>query len=207
MRKLFIVLLVAIVAAVPTFANDNQIGISIAPEWMFISQLGGSETPSGTGSTQFYLTADGANYFGNKDAFGVEYGLGVAFPINSFQNGTTMKAEGDPGFAFRVGAGYRHEFSSLLGLFAGLGINGTYTTTTQRAGGYSASASTFILGMYGRIGVDVTLIDCLRINAGLSIGGPLMYTMSVSAMGMSQTETYGVLGVTVAPFVGVAYVY
>lgn len=74
--------------------------------------------------TRFMLTADGANYFGKKGGIGIEYGFGMIFPINTWQGNITVNAEDSSvGFVFRAGIGYRYEFSDLLGIAAGLGLN------------------------------------------------------------------------------------
>ena len=92
MRR-FLVTVLLILLVVPVFAMDSQIGASIAPEWFFVSKMEDMEM-SETGMTRFYLTIDGANYFGQNGGFGIEYGLGVIFPVNTWSGNVTIDAEG-----------------------------------------------------------------------------------------------------------------
>ena len=126
MRKLFVIAIVFIVSVVPVFA-EGQIGISLTPEWFWTTSYEGEKYTESVGTTKFMLTVDGANYFGENGGFGIEYGLGMFFPVNSWQGNVTVSAEGaSVGFVFRAGAGYRYAFSDLIGIAAGLGLNGTY---------------------------------------------------------------------------------
>lgn len=203
-RFLVTVLLILLVA--PIFAMDSQIGASIAPEWFFVSKMEDMEL-SETGMTRFYLTIDGANYFGQNGGFGIEYGLGVIFPVNTWSGNVTIDAEGGSGFAFRAGVGYRHEFNSLIGIAAGLGVNGTYDSETRSSSGSTATVSELDLGIYGRVSVDFTFIDCVRINAGIAMGGPVYSNMKMSLDGQSQSADLGISGFYISPFVGIAYAY
>lgn len=205
MKRIFVVLLL-ISALVPVFAMDGQIGVSIAPEWFWINKIEGQDF-SDYGQTRFYLTVDGANYFGENGGFGIEYGLGLIFPINTWQGDVTIDANGGTGFAFRAGVGYRHEFNSLLGLVAGLGINGTYDSGSQSYAGQTVSVSEFDLGIYGRVALDITIIDFLRFNAGLAMGGPVYSNMKMSIGNQSESSNVDLSGFYLAPFVGIAYAY
>ena len=205
MKRLSVALLI-LLFALPVFAMDGQFGASIAPEWFFISKMEGQEL-SDTGMTRFYFTIDGANYFGENGGFGIEYGLGLIIPVNSWSGNITVNSEGGCGFAFRAGLGYRHEFNSLIGIVAGLGLNGTYDSETQSYSGYSATASELDLGIYGRVAVDFTFIDCVRVNAGIAMGGPVYTNMKMSVNGQSQSADLNISGFYLAPFVGVAYAY
>lgn len=206
--KKIVVLLLLLASLVPLSAMDSQIGVSIAPEWFWVTAFEGNKAPESTGATSFYLTVDGANYFGENGGFGIEYGLGMAFPINTWAGDMTTEANGDVEFAFRVGAGYRHEFNSLIGIAAGLGLNGSsYSQTGDTGYGYTGKASIFSLGIYGRVAVDFTFIDFLRINAGVAMGGPVYSSMKVSSMGQSMSMDIDLSGFYLAPFVGVSYAY
>ena len=123
MKKLFVIAAILIVSIVPVFA-EGQIGLSLTPEWFWITSYEGQKAPVSTGMTRFMLTADGANYFGEKGGLGVEYGLGMVFPVNTWEGDITTKSTNSGvGFVFRAGLGYRYEFSDLIGLAAGLGLN------------------------------------------------------------------------------------
>ena len=179
MKKLIIIALV-LLAAIPAFAADNQIGITATPRW----QWGGDSS-----LMDMLITVDGANYF--DDGSGIEYGAGLSMRLMS--NG--VKPEQIPlGAAFRVGYGYRYEFNPLVGFVLGVGLDGS----TLSAGGYTV----LTLGMYGKIGFDFTLMDALRFNVGAALGGPFL-------AGMFGGESYVgfATGFYVAPSVGIAFAY
>ncbi len=207
MRKLFVIVAILIISIVPIFA-EGQIGLSLTPEWFWITSLEGQKAPESTGMTRFMLTADGANYFGENGGFGVEYGLGMIFPVNTWAgNVTTSATDSSVGFVFRAGVGYRYAFNDLIGLAAGLGLNGFYQSEKQAYNGQTISGSEFDLCLYGRITADFTLLDFLRINAGIAIGGPIYALITLSAAGQSQSANMHMGGFFLAPFVGVSYVY
>ena len=207
MRKLFVIAIVFIVSVVPVFA-EGQIGISLTPEWFWTTSYEGEKYTESVGTTKFMLTVDGANYFGENGGFGIEYGLGMFFPVNSWQGNVTVSAEGaSVGFVFRAGAGYRYAFSDLIGIAAGLGLNGTYQKDSVTYSGSIISVSEFDLCMYGRITADFTLLDSLRINAGLAMGGPIYVLASASMAGQSESMNLHMGGFFFAPFVGVSYIY
>lgn len=207
MRKILIVAIVLFTVMIPVFA-EGQIGVSLTPEWFWLTSMEGQKAPESTGMTRFMLTADGANYFGSNGGFGVEYGLGMIFPVNKWSgNVTTKSTETSVGFVFRAGVGYRHEFSNLIGLVAGVGLNGFYQKENVASPEGQASASEFDLGMYGRIAADFTFIDCVRVNAGIALGGPIYSVVKASAAGESMSMNIHMSGVFLAPFVGVSYVY
>ena len=61
--------------------------------------------------------------------------------------------------------------------------------------------------MYGRITADFTLLDSLRINAGLAMGGGPIYVLASASMA-GQSESMNLhMGGFFAPFVGVSYIY
>ena len=136
------------------------------------------------------ITVDGANYF--DDGSGIEYGAGLSMRLMS--NGA--KLEQIPlGAAFRVGYGYRYEFNPLVGFVLGVGLDGS----TLSAGGYTV----LTLGMYGKIAVDFTFLDALRLNVGVSLGGPFFGTFTY------EGDTYAgfMTGFYIAPYLGVSYAY
>ena len=181
-------------------AHEGQIGISFTPEWSWITTNSNGNIPEdNTTAPDLMLTLDGANYFGrNGGGFGVEYGLGVAFSAES-QNDI------GPGFVFRAGIGYRFEFSRLFGLSLGFGLNGAYISESSNAGEYTVTFSNLQLGLYGKVAADLTLIDCIRINLGIAVGGPVYNSISSSiGSGSFNIDTNGVF---LSPFVGVSYVY
>lgn len=204
MKKLLIVALVFIVSMSALSAHEGQIGISFTPEWSWITSFEGNDLGDiDMEGTNLLLTVDGANYFGrNGSGFGVEYGLGVAFPVGS-QNEILPQEDSGAGFVFRAGIGYRFEFSRLFGLALGFGLNGAYQSESFSSLDLTITGSAFELGLYGKVAADLTLIDCIRINLGIAVGGPVYNLIS----GEEASENINIGGVFVSPFVGVSYVY
>ena len=212
MKKTLIVFALLIISIGMIYANDNSAGIMIAPEsyWAFSAE--GQKLPDNTGSTLFYLMADGANYFGGQSAFGVEYGIGAMFTLNSWSDGVTVKAEDAPvGLMFYLGPGYRYEFSDYIGITAGIGLRGTWYSQSESYSGQSATISAFNLEMYGKAAVDFTIFDCLRLDAGIMLGGPVYnsttVSMDIAGEHRSETRSMSVSGFFLTPFVGVSYAY
>ncbi len=188
---------------VPVFA-EGQIGISLTPEWLWITSIEGQNSPYSIGMTRFMLTADGANYFGEKGGFGIEYGLGAIFPINQWQGNSTINTTGTgAGLVFRVGAGYRYEFSELFGLAAGLGLNGAYQPSSLQG----TNINELNLFIYGRITADFTFLEFLRLNVGFAMGGPVYTLVTASSGGQYTSQSMNIGGFFFAPFAGVSYVY
>ena len=202
MKKLLIVALVFIVSMSALSAHEGQIGISFAPQWSWITYSPDEDIPlNETIAPDLLLTLDGANYFGrNGGGFGIEYGLGVAFPADS-------QDEFGPGFVFRAGIGYRFEFSRLFGLSLGFGLNGAYLSGSYSLINSTETVSTVMLGLYGKIAADLTLIDCIRINLGIAVGGPVYNLNTFSMPSVNISGSTNIKGVYVAPFIGVSFVY
>ena len=95
----------------------------------------------------------------------------------------------------------------MIGIAAGLGLNGTYQKDSVTYSGSIISVSEFDLCMYGRITADFTLLDSLRINAGLAMGGPIYVLASASMAGQSESMNLHMGGFFFALFVGVSYIY
>ena len=57
--KKIVVLLLLLASLVPLSAMDSQIGVSIAPEWFWVTAFEGNKFSESTGATSFYLTVDG----------------------------------------------------------------------------------------------------------------------------------------------------
>ena len=204
MKKILAVVVLFVAALGMLSAHEGSAGVSIAPEWFWISGLDGATAPDNYGMSRFYLNFNGANYFNGDSTFGgfgVEYGLGALFTLNMFSNGVTQDTPNAPvGFTFNVGASYRYEFTDLIGIFAGLGMRGATLTNSNV---YGSSMNMFFLDIYGRIGVDFTLIDCIRLNAGMLMGGPVFANMSSSG----NNQSTQISGFYFQPFIGVSYVY
>ena len=200
MKKLIIISIMLLALVPAAFAADGQIGISLTPQWFWITKALDHDISGNLGTTSFLLTVDGANYFGEDGGFGIEYGLGASFPLNVWGgNYTESISSSATSLAFRFGLGYRYQFSSLLGVIAGLGVNGD----AGFSGSGNAATTSLMLGLYGRVGVDFTLLDFLRINAGIAVGGPVYLA---SFRGSSSTSL-GIGGFYLAPSVGVSYAY
>ena len=216
MRKIVAVAFVLLAFTGMLFAGEGRIGVTIAPDWMWYSN------PEDTGKMDFNLMAEGANYFGKEGGFGIEYGLGVKFPVNTWitDNDPQKVEDGKSSFLFKVGAGYKHAFSDMFGLTAGLGIRGSVLTTDggfDLGGiiGVSGKTTAFMMDIYGSVAADITLLDFLSLQAGVSVGGPVVSSCrittegSIGGIGGGGTETVDLdlSGFYLAPFVGVSFVY
>ena len=216
MRKIVAVAFVLLAFTGMLFAGEGRIGVTIAPDWMWYSN------PEDTGKMDFNLMAEGANYFGKEGGFGIEYGLGVKFPVNTWitDNDPQKVEDGKSSFLFKIGAGYKHAFSDMFGLTAGLGIRGSVLTTDggfDLGGiiGVSGKATVFMMDIYGSVAADITLLDFLSLQAGVSVGGPVVSSCrittegSIGGIGGGGTETVDLdlSGFYLAPFVGVSFVY
>ena len=216
MRKIVAVAFVLLAFTGMLFAGEGRIGVTIAPDWMWYSN------PEDTGKMDFNLMAEGANYFGKEGGFGIEYGLGVKFPVNTWitDNDPQKVEDGKSSFLFKVGAGYKHAFSDMFGLTAGLGIRGSVLTTDGGFDfggiiGVSGKATVFMMDIYGSVAADITLLDFLSLQAGVSVGGPVVSSCrittegSIGGIGGGGTETVDLdlAGFYLAPFVGVSFVY
>lgn len=179
MKKKILILALVFCSAFAASAADNQIGVSVSPQWMWAGEAN---------DMTLLITVDGANYIGS-DGSGIEYGIGTEL---GFLQGQTIA-----GVAARIGYGYRMEFNPLLGLSIGVGINGTYVPPVLGA------LSEFYIGMYGRIAVDFTFLDALRLNVGVGLGGPFFGTFTYK----NDTYVGFITGFYIAPYLGVSYAY
>lgn len=197
MRKAVLSVLVSLLAL--SLNASGFIGVSIAPDWYWDS--------SGSGSADLLFTADGANYFGIDHGAGIEYGLGVLFPLDAWGDMITTSVAGSPyGFVFRAGLGYRYDTEGIVGIFAGAGIRGTL----QMVGDLrftDQDLRLFTLDAYGRAGVDFDIMGIMSINAGLMAGGPVYSSIAAIGGGVSAPSGYTMSGFFIAPFAGVSLIY
>lgn len=178
MKKKILILALVFCSAFAASAADNQIGVSVSPQWMWAGEAN---------DMTLLITVDGANYIGS-DGSGIEYGIGTEL---EFLQGQTIA-----GVAARIGYGYRMEFNPLLGLTIGAGINGTYMPPVE-------GIEEFYIGMYGRIAVDFTFLDALRLNVGVGLGGPFFGTFTYK----DDTYVGFITGFYIAPYLGMSYAY
>ena len=212
MKRMLIVLLILLATVGVVSASDGHIGVSVAPEWFWYS----TETKTDLGRTNLAFMAEGAHYFGKKGSgVGIEYGLGAFFPLNYWVgDADPVKLENaSSSFIFKAGAGYRHEFSDLFGISAGLGIRGKYGKMIDYNLGDIIKSNTteFVLDLYGDISFDISLTDFLRINAGIMLGGPVLTQattkMDIGGVSGSNTESSDISGFWLAPVIAVSYTY
>ncbi len=197
MRKISAIILL-LSAAVSLYAGSS-IGVSIAPDW--------SWNGSGGGSTDFLFTADGANYFGDRHGIGPEYGIGVVFPLNTWEEGRVESVAGSPyGFAFRIGLGYRYDTENVVGVFIGAGIRGKLQMYNDRPLP-DQSVRLFTLDVYGRAGIDFSIMNAISISLGLMAGGPVYSDATLISGGVSLSSDYRRDGFFISPFVGAAILY
>ncbi len=191
------------------FASEGRIGVSLAPEWMWYTNAEDS------GKMDFALMAEGANYFGKKGGgFGIEYGLGVKFPVSTWVAGSDPidVEDGKSSFLFKAGVGYKHAFSDVFGISAGLGVRGDIGSTGFEGTSFSTSSTTFVMDIYGSVSTDLTLMDFLGIRIGAMAGGPVFGKVigkaQIGGIEFGGDADYEFReGFWLAPFVGVSYVY
>lgn len=216
MKRVLIIAAAMLLVTASLFASEGRIGVSLAPEWMWYTNAEDS------GKMDFALMAEGANYFGKKGGgFGIEYGLGVKFPVSTWVAGSDPidVEDGKSSFLFKAGVGYKHAFSDVFGISAGLGVRGDISSTSEGGswGGISVSGrgTTFVMDIYGSVSADLTLMDFLGIRIGAMAGGPVLGKLRTTVQGgigdfggsHSETTDLGIEGFWLAPFVGVSYVY
>ncbi len=193
-----VLLAIAVLSISASLNAVSFIGVSVAPDWYFDSE--------GSGSTDILFTADGANYFGLDHSFGIEYGIGVVFPINMWEGERTESLAGSPyGFVFRTGLGYRYDTAGLIGIFLGAGVHGTLQMFNDEPSA-DQDLRVFSLDIYCRAGIDFNIMDILSINAGLLAGGPV-YTSATVLPGCGSFDGYSRKGFFIAPFAGISLMY
>ena len=214
MKRFLAVLLVLSLALGTLFAAEGRIGVSVAPQWLW-----NTNTDADDGEMNISLLADGANYFGKDGGLGIEYGLGIFIPVNTWLGDQTFESSADSAFLFKVGLGYKHAFSDMFGLAAGAGVLGRVQSYEEGGsiGGLTLSGRTtaFIMDLYGSVGVQIDILDFLGINAGVMVGGPVLSTLTTTVSGSwgdlggdhTETTTLEPYGVWLSPFVGVSFVY
>lgn len=208
MKKILVTLLILVAVVGAVSASDGRIGVSVAPEWLWHND---KESGVSTGQTSLAFMADGAHYFGKKGSgIGIEYGLGAYFPLSKWSGDTTVKIEDTSGFVFKIGVGYRYEFSDLFGLAAGIGTRGCLYSSTEDVPflGTKVTTNMFSLDIYGDVTADITLLDFLRINVGVMLGGPVYAKASISTGGESFSgDSSDISGFWLAPVIAVSYTY
>ena len=198
MKRLLIVMILALAAIAPVFAINGQIGVSAGYEWF------ANDTSFDSGTNSLALNVAGATYFGSEGGLGIEYGLGMGIPMSSWAGDFSVDLDDTPKqFIFNAGLGYRFHFGDMLGLKLGIGANGYRISESYDY----ASMSTLTIGIYGRLALDVTIAGCVRIDLGAFAGGPVMGKVDGSSMGVSYSQDVEVEGIFVTPYAGISYAY
>lgn len=181
---------------------EGQIGVTVMPDWFFITSAGGTSFEGSMGETRLYVGIDGSNYFGENGGWGVEYGFSALFPCGMWANGTTLPTKySNTGAALNIGAGYRHEFNDFIGIAAGLGIRFNIDSTMSAIAENGEGQVSLMFDIYGRAAADFTLFNHLRFNAGLMVGGPLFST----PLGTNYHIDFK--GIFLSPYAGISYAY
>lgn len=201
MRKVLIIAVLCLVA-LPVMAFEGQIGVSAGYQIFWNT----SENADSQARNAIFAI-DGANFFGSNGGFGVEYGIGMS-DLTSMKVGdsTINDTEVSPGLAFRVGAAYRYGFTDMIGIVAGLGLNGNVDWGSDDSGWSTADTTTFMLSMYGKVAADFTF-GPVRLDAGIGLGGPLYVSSTTKIGDVTTTTEPDVSGFFLTPFVSVSYVY
>lgn len=218
MTKKFVVLVLLVVLAVPVFAVESYVGISVGSDFSWVTRnIKSFDTnttqPLKANSIGISVQAEGANYF---DSFGVGYQVGVMFPLSRTLTSNGIAASGNDTKSFmptlwnvQLTGRYRFDINRELVLEAGLGLEysfGTYKGSFDSSS--NASITHTYLTIVGDAGVKYDLTKDFSLRGGLNVGVPVYSTMKVSATGISiSPELTSTFGVTVTPYVGVVYNY
>ena len=101
----------------------------------------------------------------------------------------------------------------MFGISAGLGIRGTYGKYLDFSIGDLIDSNTtiFAMDLYGDVSFDITLLEFLRINVGVMLGGPVLTqttTKTDTIIGSgSNTESLNISGFWLTPVIAVSYTY
>ena len=200
--KRIVALLIMAVLLLGVVSAEGQVGVTVMPDWFFITSANGTSIEGSMGETRMYVGIDGSNYFGENGGWGIEYGFSALFPCNMWANDTTISTQYfNAGAAFNIGAGYRYEFNDLVGIVAGLGLRFNIDSTMSAMSEGGMGPVFLMFDMYGRVAADFTLFNHLRFNAGFLLGGPLF---SVT-LGQDYNISYS--GIFLSPYVGISYAY
>ena len=196
MKKLFAILLI-VLAVTPLFASEGQIGATLGFQNFWIKDSDGATNLS------IVASVDGANYFGNNGGFGVEYGIGMIDLLSMGSgNQTSNDDEFDPNMLVHAGAAYRHSFTDIIGIFAGLGLSYQMKWESD-----DISENYYhVISLYGKLGADFTF-SSLRLNLGLELGGPVSSMIKMSNSGNTVTKRDVTEGFYMTPYVSLSYKY
>lgn len=189
-HELLVFLVLAIAIASPLYAMDGQIGVTIG------YQYNTEDFGFGSGTKEIPINISGSDYFGRDGGFGVEYGAGLGIGIGGWDGGSNYDETNSPTpFFANAGAGWRFHFNDTFGLKFGLGVDFRYMSKDN--------SSRYTLGAYGRVALDITFLDHIRLDAGAKVGGPLHAEQAIGSL----SGEVDVKGVYASPYVGIAYAY
>ena len=203
-RALLVLLMLAASLSILSAAHDGSIGITIAPEsyWNL-------DASTNSGNTKLYLMVDGANYWGRTHSFGIEYGIGTAFYLNTWNGNTTLSYDDfREAFVFTIGPGYRFELSDMIGINAGLGFRGRLTGWSGASSTGESTNISYNFDFYGKVAADFTFFKHLRVDAGIMIGCPIApETVFRFSSDDFIVDNYDNQAFFLVPFVGISFAY
>ena len=202
MRKILISVILVAVCSVSAFASVGEIGVTGTTDWFFGSSTSGNSAKIGT----FDLILDGANYFGSAGMFGIDYGIGVAFPYREYLGNINRPGiDFFPGVMFKIGFGYNIGILNFLDITGGAGYK------LRAMVGISDTVENTVFEilidqeLYADVGVRIRPIDNLGISAGISVGIPVWFFAGSDAY--SDVVSDVMSGISIGPFIGVSYIY
>lgn len=179
MKKTLILLFLFSVLS-PLSAVSGWIGLSsgIRNDWNFESD---------SNVRWFWLSAEGATYFGASGGFGLSYSAGLRDVVNTDTgSGKVFSRDLRPELILSLAAACRHAFNDTTGLAASLGLSSAFSPDGGRD---------ITLSVFGRAGVDFALSH-FGFGAGLELGLPVYEGSQASAADLYM-----------APYVFAAYRY
>lgn len=210
MKKVFMVCLLILLAAIPAFSANNQIGVVTGPAFFFGKM---NSTSSGVTTSESYNTVDytigirGANYF--TKYVGIGYGADLYIPISNKTEGVDTKSS-TPAYYFDVSVNVqgKYDISSALAVTGGLGVSYQYGSRSMTGTGYTYKFAMSYFKLFADLGVSYTITNNVLLNGGLRIATPLTTNVTISATGGSVSiSAIKARGVSILPYVGVAYAY
>lgn len=219
MKKIAALCLLALVIAVPTFAYDGTVGLSIGPAFDWWTMAWASESsadPQKYSQTDLAVTVDGDTYIGN--GFAAAYSLNIAIPLAaSSSNGAKIDVKtAGSGYFFpttigaSAGIAYKYDLTKEFFLRAGLGLGYSFgwqiiAATAEGGGGrFTQNAANAYIDLGGGY-------DFGGFSAKIGLKGEYTFWTSLSAKSNSGASLDDIMslfkktGFTLTPYIGAVY--
>ncbi len=211
MKKIIVVCLLISLAVLPVFAMESWGGITVAPEfgWSTVKvDFGGQSEKIKSSSTNLMVAAEGANYFGQKAQFGIGYGFGVGFALSGTMEDQKVDVSNTPVSVLpKISFQYRNAFNDKCAIEVGIGFTHAYQSQTTTDSGISVKQEVNITSLFANANILFNFTDLIGIRAGLGLSTPIYTSSKISGNGMSIKIDATTTGVSIVPYVGIAFCY